>query len=89
MPRYLDTTGYASLAIAICDRCRFKRPLSLLVADNNSPGLRVCPDCQDDRDPYRLAPRRPDDITLRFPRPDEPLVTPYGVRISWIVFSQV
>jgi len=73
MPLYLDTRGQASAAIAICDRCHTKQPYSKLIADGNVPGLRVCPECSDDFDPWRLTPRMSEDITLRFPRPDEPL----------------
>jgi hypothetical protein len=65
------------LSIAICDRCRKKRPYRALVPDGNSPGLRVCRDkeeCYDNLDPYRLPPRGPDPIALRFARPDAPLV---------------
>jgi hypothetical protein len=55
--------------------------------DFNFPGLLVCNEgCADDKDPYRLAPRPTERITIRFPRPDEniavnesDLVTyPYG-----------
>ena len=60
-------------AVEICDRCHFKRFLSSLIGDPNAPGLRVCPDCADVFDPWRLPARRPENITLRFPRPDEPL----------------
>ena len=71
MPRFLDTTGMASLAIAVCDRCKMKRAFSVLMADFNFPGLRVCNEgCQDQRDPYRLAARKTERINLRFPRPD-------------------
>lgn len=75
MPLYLDTRGMTSCAVGICDRCRTKRPIVLLIADPNSPGLRVCSDrgCADEFDPYRLPARRPEDITVRHPRPDEPL----------------
>ena len=73
MSLYLDTTGMASVAIANCDRCKMKKPYSLLVADGNAPGLRVCPDCADTLDPWRLPPPASEDISLRFPRPDEPL----------------
>jgi len=46
-----------------------------LYSDPNSPGLKVCIDDLDDYDPYRLAPRQADRITLPFYRPDEPLTT--------------
>lgn len=73
MPTFLDTTGKATLAIAICGRCSRKFPYDELYPDPNYPGLRVCRDDLDDLDPYRLPPRKTEDITLRFPRPDTPL----------------
>jgi hypothetical protein len=47
--------------------------LSELMSDPNSPGLKVCRDDLDQYDPYRLAPRAPDQIVLPFVRPDVPL----------------
>lgn len=73
MSLYLDTRGETSAAIAVCDRCRMKVAYSTLVSDGNSPGLKVCLDCSDNLDPWRLPPRQGEDITLREPRPDEPL----------------
>lgn len=71
MPVFLDTTGLASLAIAVCDRCKMKRPFVDLRSDGNSPGLRVCGQgCWDTLDPYRLPARKTERINLRFPRPD-------------------
>lgn len=71
MPTFLDTTGLASLAIAVCDRCKTKKPYVDLRPDGNSPGLRVCGDgCWDTKDPYRLAARKTERINLRFARPD-------------------
>lgn len=66
---------YASgrVAIAICDRCNFKKKYTELSADGNSPGLRVCASCKDPKNPWRENPISPDAITLRFPRPDTPL----------------
>lgn len=63
-------------SIAICDRCNRKRPYQILIADGNSPGLRVCSDsdCRDPKDPWRLPPIQPDAIALKYPRPDTPLV---------------
>lgn len=58
------------VAIAICDRCSFKFAIDKLKADGNSPGLRVCNDCRDPKDPWRFAPVMPDAIALRKPRPD-------------------
>lgn len=73
MPVFLDTTGKATLAIAICGRCSRKFPYDELMPDPNYPGLRVCKDDLDQFDPYRLPARQTEDITLRFPRPDTPL----------------
>jgi len=64
-------TGKA--AIAICGRCSVKMPYTKLMSDGNIPGLRVCKDCRDEIDPYKLAPRQPDAIVLRNPRPDRSL----------------
>lgn len=74
MPRFLNTEGLPVLTIAICDRCRMKRPLSSLSGDTNFPGLRVCDQgCKDNIDPYRLAARQTERINVRFPRPDVPI----------------
>jgi hypothetical protein len=72
MPVFLDTRGLTSVAIAVCDRCKMKVPFVTLVADGNSPGLRVCAErgCRDVLDPYRLPARKTERINLRFPRPD-------------------
>lgn len=71
MPLWLDTRGMASIAIAVCDRCKMKRPFVDLSPDSNFPGLRVCSHgCKDQLDPYRLPARQTERINLRFPRPD-------------------
>lgn len=75
MSRYLNTQGRVSVAIAICGRCSTKIPHDDLVQDPNSRGLLVCADCQDEFDPYRLAPRKTERVSLTHPRPDTPLVT--------------
>ena len=41
--------------------------------DGNSPGLRVCSKCRDVKDPYKLPARKTENISLRYPRPDEEL----------------
>ena len=74
MPRYINTLGKTSLAIAICDRCKMKMPLLDLTSDRNTPGLKVCKECNDQFDPYRLPARRTEDISLPVTRPDDPLV---------------
>jgi hypothetical protein len=72
MPVYLDTRGQSDLSIAICDRCKMKRAHAVMRADPNFPGLQVCDQgCADNFDPYRLAARKTEKITIRFPRPDE------------------
>jgi hypothetical protein len=38
--------------------------------DPNFPGMRVCKDDLDNFDPWRLPAIQPENITLRFPRPD-------------------
>jgi hypothetical protein len=76
MPIFLDTRGQTSLAIAICDRCKMKRPYSVMMNDPNFPGLRVCDQgCADQKDPYRLPARQTERIALRFPRPDVSVAT--------------
>ena len=75
MSRYLDTRGKTSLAIAVCDRCKFKAAWSDLVQDPNSPGLRVHAHCADEFDPYRLPARPNENISLTWARPDEPIAT--------------
>lgn len=74
MPLFLNTLGKSQVAIAVCDRCHTKVSITHLISDPNSPGLRVCKDtCADLFDPWRLPPRQTEDITLEYPRPDEPL----------------
>jgi|TARA_R110000868_G_scaffold57453_1_gene177364 hypothetical protein len=76
MPRFLDTRGGSDIAIFICDRCKMKRAHSVAQADPNFPGLLVCDQgCADEKDPYRLAPRPTEKITIRFPRPDVSIAT--------------
>lgn len=71
MPRFLDTLGGSDIAIFICDRCKMKRAHSTAQTDPNFPGLLVCDQgCADEKDPYRLAARQTERITIRFPRPD-------------------
>lgn len=87
MSLYLPVRNGATMAIAVCDRCHAKRYYDDLVSDPNQPSLRVCrtpspgtnrrgarsDGCLDQLDPYRLAARQPENITLQFPRPDAPL----------------
>jgi hypothetical protein len=71
VPIFLDTLGYSDIAIAVCDRCKMKRPHAVMRSDPNFPGLQVCNEgCADQFDPYRLPARKTERITIRFPRPD-------------------
>jgi len=74
--KFLPVRTSPNAAIAICGRCRKKMYLSDLRSDPNVPGLRVCRECTDVYDPYRKAPRQPDNIVLNNPRPDETLTVP-------------
>jgi hypothetical protein len=75
MSLYLDPTGQPTYGIGICGRCSRKMLLSELMSDPNSPGLMVCEKDRDDYDPYRLAPRKEDQIVLPFNRPDTSITT--------------
>ena len=75
MPKFLDTRGRQHIAISICDRCKLKFPYDDLYPDPNSPGLRVCKKDLDELDPYKLKPRQPEKISLRYPRPDSDIST--------------
>lgn len=74
MPIFLDTRGRTTLGIGICGRCSRKFSLDDLHPDPNYPGLRVCREDMDEFDPWRLPARPPDQVALRFARPDVPLV---------------
>ena len=75
MSAFLDPSGQPTYGIAICGRCSRKMFLSDLLPDPNYPGLMVCREDRDQYDPYRLAPRGPDQIILPFVRPDLPVNT--------------
>lgn len=71
MPMFLETRSRRPMSIGICARCSCKYPLEELSPDPNYPGLMCCPDgCLDQLDPWRLAPRETENITLAFARPD-------------------
>jgi len=74
MSRYHSLNRGGILAVAICDRCCKKFNYVDLRPDNDSPGLRVCAGCCDERDPYKLPARQTENITLRYPRPEVQLV---------------
>jgi hypothetical protein len=60
-------------SIGVCDRCQMKMYLGDLRPDGDQPGLKVCSDCSDQKDPYRLPPRRTEKLSVKYPRPDTPL----------------
>jgi len=70
MPVFINTSGNSTLGVGLCARCSRKFPLGELRQDPNYPNLMVCGADADQYDPYRLAPRTPDQITLPFYRPD-------------------
>ena len=76
MSRYIRPTSHSKATIAVCGRCGFKMLHEELHPDRNVPGLMVCDKCNDLKDPYRLPVAKADNITVRFPRPDEPLICP-------------
>lgn len=76
MPRYLPVSSHGKVAVAICGRCGLKVQYNDLHQDRNVPGLTVCEACCDSKDPYKLPPRLTERITLKYPRPDEPLICP-------------
>jgi hypothetical protein len=62
-----------------------KVSLTKLISDLNAPGLRVCEDtCADELDPYRLPPRATEDITLQYPRPEQPLSNPTAGQLAYL-----
>lgn len=67
------TLANGDVAIAICDRCKFKYAYKELSADRDRPGLRVCQDCNDIRDPWKEPGPPADPMAMRYPRPDVPL----------------
>lgn len=72
MSKFLAPRTQGSMAIGVCDRCNEKVYLDTMRPDGNSPGLRVCssPSCWDNKDPWRLPPRKTEKISLQYPRPD-------------------
>lgn len=72
---YIDVSGEPTFGIGICARCSRKFKLAQLAPDPNYPNLMVCETDRDDYDPYRLAPRKEDQIILPFTRPDTPINT--------------
>ena len=91
MSKYLPVRIQGSAAIAVCARCNMKMYYSDLQTDPNN-GLKVCKDCKDLRDPWRLPARKTENISLQHPRPDvdialaQPITwyTVGGARAAWV-----
>jgi hypothetical protein len=75
MSRFEDVSGSSTFGIGLCARCSRKFKLADLSPDPNYPNLMVCRDDMDDYDPYRLAPKAEDRVTLPFVRPDTNIAT--------------
>lgn len=76
MPKYINTTGNDPLSIAVCPRCKMKRAYVDFVVDPDTQ-QRVCHfGCADLKDPYRLPSRKGENISIKYPRPDEDIVNP-------------
>lgn len=87
MSLYINPKGRGTYGIGICARCSIKFSLEDLSPDPNAPGLMVCRKDLDEFDPWRLAPRTAENVTLAFTRPDEPLTVPEessGDLIGWV-----
>ena len=73
MPRYIQPKSVGVAAVAVCPRCHFKVNYTDLVHDGDVPGLLVCVECKDLKDPYKLPVRKAEKISLQHPRPDTEL----------------
>jgi hypothetical protein len=69
---YLNPRGRSTFGLGICQRCQRRFSLEDLTQDDQS-GLILCQRDIDELDPYRLPPRAPDPIALRFYSPDTPM----------------
>lgn len=69
MPKFINTIGKSNLGIAVCARCSFKMANADMVRDPDTQ-LWMHRHCTDEPDPYRLPPRRPDNIALPRVQPD-------------------
>ena len=72
MSLYLPVRTKGTASIAICARCNMKMYYDDLTTDPNN-GLKVCKDCRDLYDPWRLSARKTENISLNYPRPDQEL----------------
>ena len=63
-------TATGKFAIGQCQRCGGKARYVDLVADGNTPGLRVHPECRDVKHPAETPFTAEDGIALAHPAPD-------------------
>ncbi len=70
-------TNGSDASIAVCYRCQMKVYGEDLRQDPNNKQW-YCRDCIDLYDPWRLPARQVEDISLRHPRPDVPIVVKGG-----------
>lgn len=70
MPLWEPLNGGGNVALAVCPRCHFKRQYTDLRKDPNDGNWYCKFDCVDLKDPWRLPPRRTEDISLEHARPD-------------------
>lgn len=78
---YNARTAPGTLSVAICARCALRHPYQRLSGDGDKgQAMRVCPDDNDQKDPWKLPARQSDAMALRFARPDVSIaVTPAGI----------
>lgn len=69
MSEYLPVRTKGTAAIAVCARCQQKMYYDDLRTDPNN-GLKVCKDCVDLFDPWRLPAHKTENVALQHPRPD-------------------
>lgn len=69
MSLFLPVRARGSASIAICGRCARKVYYDDLEIDPNNKNY-YCPECVDIYDPWRLPARKPENISLNHPRPD-------------------
>lgn len=68
----------SNVAIAICPRCHFKRQYTELAKDPNDGNYYCIYGCIDIFDPWRLPPRKTENISLDHARPDQNNVATMG-----------
>lgn len=83
MYKFVDPRDLNVTALAVCDRCKHIYAWDDLKPDGDRPGLRVCRTCWDEKDPYKLAPRRTEKVSVDHARPNVDLNIPGGADVDW------